>query len=82
MIRNDTVRCIITDCANNPLGISKSLNHVKDAQLSGYSMYSSYAATGVRIDGEGAWYGIDATSYFQVAFGKFRTIEFDHLPLR
>ncbi|KAH3811332.1 hypothetical protein DPMN_139743 [Dreissena polymorpha] len=67
-------RCeiFITDCASNPLGISNSLKYVKDAQLSGFNMYSSYAATAVRIDGGSAWYGMDATSYFQVDFGNSR----------
>ncbi|XP_052214906.1 uncharacterized protein LOC127833598 [Dreissena polymorpha] len=58
------------NCASNPLGISNSLKYVKDAQLSGFNMYSSYAATAVRIDGGSAWYGMDATSYFQVDFGN------------
>ncbi|XP_052224835.1 uncharacterized protein LOC127840457 [Dreissena polymorpha] len=52
----------------NPLGIGNSLKYVKDAQLSGYNLWSFYAATCVSLDGGSAWYGIDATPYFQVDF--------------
>ncbi|XP_053404273.1 uncharacterized protein LOC123555431 [Mercenaria mercenaria] len=56
------------DCRSNPLGIQQGLNYVKDAQMTGFNLYSSNLATQARFGSGSAFIGVNEQSYLQIDF--------------
>ena len=61
----------MVDCRNNHLIGPTNARAIPDASLSGYNMYSTYVASGARMNA-GGWYGMDSTSYLQVDLGLYK----------